>query len=232
MRSTAANLQVIFEDNHLIAVNKRVGDIVQGDKTGDNPLSEVVKEYIKFKYNKPGDVFLGVVHRIDRPVSGVVLFARTSKALSRLNEMFRTRAVQKTYWAVVKNPPPQKEGECIHWLYKVQKQNKSYVSAKKRPDAKEGRLRFKLLASADNYYLLQIEPETGRHHQIRVQLAEMGCAIKGDLKYGFDRSNPDGGIHLHARELKLIHPVAKTELILKAPVPEDTLWQFFEKKLK
>lgn len=231
MRSNPTNLQVIFEDNHLIAVNKRVGDIVQGDKTGDLPLNEVVKLYIAKKYNKPGDVFLGVVHRIDRPVSGVVLFARTSKALTRLNEMFRTRDVMKTYWAVVKNTPPKPEGFCKDWLYKVEKQNKSYVSKQPRPDAKEGRLNYKLLSLADNYHLLQINPETGRHHQIRVQLAAMGCAIKGDLKYGFNRSNPDGGIHLHARALKLIHPVAKTELILKAPLPEDALWQFFEKKI-
>jgi len=231
MRSTPANLLVLFEDNHLIAVNKRVGDIVQGDKTGDAPLSEVVKLYIAKKYNKPGDVYLGVVHRIDRPVSGVVLFARTSKALTRLNELFRTRAVEKTYWAVVKNAPPSREGFCKDWLYKVEKQNKSYVSKEPRPDAKEGRLNYKLLSSADNYHLLQINPETGRHHQIRVQLAAMGCAIKGDLKYGFNRSNPDGGIHLHARQLKLIHPVAKTELVLKAPAPEDALWQFFEKQV-
>src|SRR5690606_17217405 len=200
VRTTAENLQVIYEDNHLIAVNKRVGDIVQGDKTGDLPLSEVVKRYIKKKYNKPGEVYLGVSHRIDRPVSGVVLFARTSKALSRLNEMFRTREVEKTYWAVVKKAPPQPEGRMVNWLYRVEKQNKSYVSPKQRPDAKEGRLNFKMSTSSKDYHLLEIVPETGRHHQIRVQLAHMGCPIKGDLKYGFDRSNPDGGIHLHARK--------------------------------
>jgi len=227
-RSTPENLLVLYEDNHLIAVNKRVGDIVQGDKTGDRPLSEVVKEYIKHKYNKPGEVFLGVAHRIDRPVSGVVLFARTSKALSRLNEMFRTRDVEKVYWAVVKNAPPKKSDLLKNWLYKVQKQNKSYVSEKQRPDAKEGRLRYELLASSKDYHLLEIHPETGRHHQIRVQLAHMGCPIKGDLKYGFDRSNPDGGIHLHARKLKLVHPVKKTEMEIVAPAPKDVLWQFFE----
>ncbi len=228
VRSTPENLIVVYEDNHLIAVCKRVGDIVQGDKTGDTPLSELVKVYIKRKYNKPGEVFLGVSHRLDRPVSGVVLFARTSKALSRLNEMFRTREVEKVYWAVVKNAPPKKSDLLINNLYKVQKQNKSYVSVKQRPDAKLCRLHYELLASSKEYHLLEIRPETGRHHQIRVQLANMGCPIKGDLKYGFDRSNPDGGIHLHARKLKLVHPVKKTEMELVAPAPDDVLWQYFE----
>lgn len=228
LRSTAENLLVIYEDNHLIAVNKRVGDIVQGDKTGDLPLSEVVKKYIKHKYNKPGDVYLGVAHRIDRPVSGVVLFARTSKALSRLNEMFRTREVDKLYWAVVKKAPTHTEGTLTDWLYKVEKQNKSFVSPKKRPDAKEGRLDFKMLSSSKDYHLLEITPHTGRHHQIRVQLANIGSIIKGDLKYGFDRSNPNGGIHLHARQLNLIHPVKKTPMRIVAPVPDDVLWKYFE----
>lgn len=227
-RSTPENLEVLFEDNHLIAVNKRVGDITQGDKTGDLPLSEVVKEYIKRKYNKPGEVFLGVVHRIDRPTSGVVLFARTSKALTRLNEMFKKRAVQKTYWAVVKKAPPKSSDRLEDWLYKVQKKNKSFVGDKSRSDAKRGVLTYELIGSSNDYHLLQVTPETGRHHQIRAQLAHIGCPIKGDLKYGFDRSNPDGGIHLHARQLEFTHPVRKTNLKITAPVPDDVLWKFFE----
>lgn len=227
-RSTPENLDVLFEDNHLIAVNKRVGDITQGDKTGDLPLSEVVKEYIKNKYDKPGEVFLGVTHRIDRPTSGVVLFARTTKALTRLNEMFKKRTVQKTYWAVVKKAPAPPEGRLEDWLYKVQKKNKSFVSEKQREEAKKGMLTYQLKGSSKDYHLIEVTPETGRHHQIRVQLAHIGCPIKGDLKYGFDRSNPDGGIHLHARQLEFTHPVRKTELKIVAPVPEDVLWKFFE----
>lgn len=230
-RSTAQNLLVIYEDNHLIAVNKRSGDIVQGDKTGDAPLSEVVKEYIKHKYNKPGDVFLGVAHRIDRPVSGVVVFTRTSKALTRLNELFKKREVFKTYWAVVKNRPPSAEGVLEDALYKVPKQNKSYVATKPREDAKLSKLSFRLLSSSNDYHLLEIKPISGRHHQIRVQLAHMGCPIKGDLKYGFDRSNKDGGIHLHARTLSFVHPVRKTEMVFTAPVPDDNLWQYFEQQV-
>jgi len=230
-RSTPDSLEVLYEDNHLIAVNKRVGDITQGDKTGDVPLSEVVKEYIKNKYNKPGEVFLGVTHRIDRPTSGVVLFARTSKALARLNEMFKKRAVNKTYWAVVKKAPAAPNDRLENWLYKVQKKNKSFVSEKPRSDAKRGVLSYSLKGSSKDYHLLEVIPETGRHHQIRAQLAHIGCPIKGDLKYGFDRSNPDGGIHLHARQLSLTHPVKKTELTLEAPVPGDNLWQFFEQMM-
>ncbi len=228
LRSTPKDLQVVYEDNHLIVVNKRVGDIVQGDHTGDMPLSEVVKEYLKIKYNKPGNVYCGVVHRLDRPVSGLVLFARTSKALPRLNASFSTREVQKTYWAVVKQAPPQNEGRLVHHLYKVEKQNKSYVSKEPRSDTKEARLHYKLLAKSNDYYLLEVLPETGRHHQIRVQLAAMGCPIKGDLKYGFDRSNPNGGIHLHARALSLVHPVKKEPVKWVAPVPDDPLWQYFQ----
>lgn len=229
VRSDPKNLQVLFEDNHLIVVNKRAGDIVQGDKTGDTPLSETVKAYIKKKYQKPGDVYLGVVHRIDRPVSGVVLFARTSKALARLNAMFQKREVEKTYWAIVKNKPSAERGKLTDWLYKVEKQNKSYVTATSRPDAKKAVLDYNLLASSDSYFLLEVSPETGRHHQIRVQLAAMGCPIKGDLKYGFDRSNEDGSICLHARMLKINHPVGNAPLEFTAPVPSDKLWQWFER---
>lgn len=228
IHSTQENLQVLFEDNHLIAVNKRVGDIVQGDKTGDRPLSEVVKQYIKKKYNKPGEVFLGVVHRIDRPTSGVVLFARTSKALSRLTQLFKSRKVAKTYWAVVQSAPEIPKGDLVHLLWKDQKKNKSFVAKPGQDNAKEGRLRYLTLLSSDNYHLLEVFPETGRHHQIRVQLAHIGCPIKGDLKYGAKRSNPDGGIHLHARKLGFTHPVKNQPVELTAPVPEDKLWQFFE----
>lgn len=229
-RSTPQNLQVLFEDNHLIAINKRVGDIVQGDKTGDMPLSEVVKLYLKKKYNKPGDVYLGVVHRLDRPASGVVVFARTSKALARLNEMFKTREVDKIYWTVVNNAPAKPQGKLEDWLYRVPKQNKSFPSKAKRADAKLAVLRYQMLGESNDYFLLEVNLETGRHHQIRVQLSAIGCVIKGDLKYGSRRSNPDGGIHLHARRLSLIHPVRKTPLEVVAPVPDEVLWQFFEKQ--
>lgn len=229
-RSTPQNLQVLYEDNHLIAVNKRVGDIVQGDKTGDMPLSEVVKLYLKKKYNKPGDVYLGVVHRLDRPASGVVLFARTSKALTRLNEMFKTREVEKVYWAVVNNAPEKRQGKLEDWLYRVPKQNKSFPAKAKRADSKLAVLEYELRGKSKDYFLLEVNLETGRHHQIRVQLSAMGCVIKGDLKYGSRRSNPNGGIHLHARKLSLLHPVRKEPLEMIAPVPEDPLWQFFEEQ--
>lgn len=224
MQSTPENLQVLFEDNHLIIVNKRPGDIVQGDKTGDIPLSEIVKQYIAKKYNKPGDVFLGVIHRLDRPTSGIVAFARTSKALSRMNDLFAERAIQKTYWAVVKNTPPQPEGTLIHYLKRNPKQNKSYAYPKEIPDSKKAILNYKLLASLKYYTALEIDLETGRHHQIRAQLATIGCPIKGDLKYGFERSNPDGSIHLHARKLQFIHPVKKEFISLIADAPKDVLW--------
>lgn len=214
----------MYEDNHLIVVNKRPGDIVQGDKTGDTPLSEVVKQYIAEKYNKPGAVYLGVVHRLDRPTSGIVLFSKTSKALTRLNKMFSERETEKIYWAIVKNEPPKTEDTLIHYLKRNPKQNKSYSHIKEVPDSKKGILHYKVLKKLDNYYLLEIVLETGRHHQIRSQLSAIGTSIKGDLKYGFDRSNPDGSIHLHAKRLTLIHPVSKKEISIEAPPPNDTLW--------
>jgi 23S rRNA pseudouridine1911/1915/1917 synthase len=222
--SNKNNLQVLYEDNHLLVVNKRAGDIVQGDKTGDKPLSEVVKSYIAEKYNKPGAVYLGVVHRLDRPTSGVVAFARTSKALSRLNKLFAARETRKTYWAVVKNTPPQTSEKLVHFLKRNPKQNKSYAHIHEVPDSKRAVLAYTVLKKLDNYYLLEIELETGRHHQIRAQLAEIGCPIKGDLKYGFDRSNKDGSIHLHARKLSFVHPVQKKEITILAPPPEDAIW--------
>lgn len=227
--STKDNLQVLHEDNHIIVVNKRVGDIVQGDKTGDKPLSEVVKEYIKDKYNKPGEVFLGVVHRLDRPTTGIVVFARTSKALTRLNDLFKNRETQKTYWAVVKNKPPKESDTLTHYLKRNEKSNTSKAHIKEVPDSKIASLDYKIIKALDNYYVLEIDLHTGRHHQIRSQLSAIGSPIKGDLKYGFDRSNPDGGIHLHARKLVLIHPVTKEGLTIVAPVPLDTIWQLAEK---
>lgn len=222
--STKDNLQVLHEDNHLIVVNKRVGDIVQGDKTGDKPLSEVVKEYIKEKYNKPGEVFLGVVHRLDRPTTGIVAFARTSKALSRMNELFSNRETQKTYWAVVKNKPEKSKDKLVHYLKRNEKNNTSKAHLKEVPDSKLASLEYQIIKELTNYVALEIELHTGRHHQIRAQLAAIGSPIKGDLKYGFDRSNPDGGIHLHARKLHFIHPVSKEEITIIAPTPDDVIW--------
>jgi len=222
--SNKNNLQVLHEDNHLLVVNKRAGDLVQGDKTGDKPLSEVVKSYIAEKYNKPGAVYLGVVHRLDRPTSGVVAFARTSKALSRLNKLFAARETKKTYWAVVKKAPPKTSEKLVHFLKRNPKQNKSYAHIKEVPDSKRAVLTYTVLKKLDNYYLLEIELETGRHHQIRSQLATIGCPIKGDLKYGFDRSNKDGSIHLHARKLTFVHPVQKKEITIVAPPPKDVIW--------
>lgn len=219
------NLQVLYEDNHIIVVNKRVGDIVQGDKTGDKPLSEVVKEYIKDKYNKPGEVFLGVVHRLDRPTTGIVLFARTSKALTRLNELFKNRETKKTYWAVVKNKPSQKSATLVHYLKRNEKSNTSKAHTKEVPDSKQASLDYTIIKELNNYTALEINLHTGRHHQIRSQLSAIGSPIKGDLKYGFDRSNPDGGIHLHARKLKFIHPVSKENIEITAPVPDDVIWK-------
>ena len=222
-------MTVLYEDNHIIAVNKNSSEIVQGDKTGDQPLSETIKAYLKEKYNKPGEVFLGVTHRLDRPVSGVVLFAKTSKALTRLNEMFRNQEIKKTYWAIVKEKPAQPEGRLEHYLTRNEKQNKSMAYDKERSDAKKAALTYRLIAHSDTYYLLEVQLETGRHHQIRCQLAKMGCPIKGDLKYGFPRSNPNGGISLHARSVEFIHPVSKEHIQLTAPVPEDDkLWQTFQ----
>jgi 23S rRNA pseudouridine1911/1915/1917 synthase len=223
--STKDNLQVIYEDNHLIVVNKRVGDIVQADKTKDKPLSEVVKEYIKDKYDKPGAVFLGVVHRLDRPTTGIVVFARTSKALTRMNELFSSRETQKTYWAVVKNKPLNKEDKLVHYIKRNEKNNTSKAHLKEVPESKLASLEYKTIKELTNYTALEINLHTGRHHQIRAQLSAIGSPIKGDLKYGFDRSNPDGGIHLHARKLVFIHPVTKDTVVLLAPVPEDVIWK-------
>ncbi len=221
-------MTVVYEDNHLIVVNKNSSEIVQGDKTGDTPLSETVKQYIKETYAKPGNVFLGVVHRLDRPVSGLVLFARTSKALPRLNDMFRNGEVKKTYWAIVKNCPEEREGELVHYLVRNEKQNKSYAYEKEVPHSKKAILHYRLIGHSQNYYLLEIDLKTGRHHQIRCQLAKMGYPIKGDLKYGFSRSNPDGSISLHARKISFIHPVSKEKIEIEAPVPDDNLWKGLE----
>ncbi len=220
-------MQVIYEDNHIIIVSKRSGEIVQGDKTGDEPLGESVKRYIKEAYAKPGNVFLGVVHRLDRPVSGLVMFARTSKALPRLNKMFAGSDVHKTYWAIVKDMPPKTEGTLIHWLVRNEKQNKSYAYDKEVPNSKRAELDYKVIGRSDNYYLLEVNLKTGRHHQIRCQLAKMGCPIKGDLKYGAKRSNPDGSICLHSRKMEFIHPVSQKQITVEAPVPNDPLWQSF-----
>lgn len=222
--STAKNLQVLYEDNHLIAINKRPGDIVQGDKTGDAPLSEIVKEYIKEKYNKLGNVYLGVAHRLDRPTSGIVVFAKTSKALPRLNKLFAEKDAKKTYWAVVKNQPPKQSDTLTHWLKRNTKQNKSYAHTKEVSESKKAVLTYTVLKKLDNYFLLEIDLQTGRHHQIRAQLAAIGCIIKGDLKYGADRSNKDGSIHLHARYLSFVHPVKKELLQLTASPPNEAIW--------
>lgn len=218
------NLQVIFEDNHLIAINKRVGDIVQGDKTGDIPLSEIVKTYIKQKYNKPGEVFLGVIHRLDRPTSGIVIFARTSKALSRMNEMFSNRETQKTYWAVVKNKPEKAADTLQHFIKRNEKNNTSKAHLKEVPDSKLAILDYQTIKTLNNYSVIEVNLHTGRHHQIRAQLSAINSPIKGDLKYGFDRSNPDGGIHLHARKLVFVHPVSKENVTILANPPSDAIW--------
>lgn len=220
-----AVMQPVYEDNHIIIVSKRSGEIVQGDKTGDTPLSDVVKDYIKEQYAKPGNVFLGVVHRLDRPVSGLVVFARTSKALARLNEMFRKGEVQKTYWAITKNRPPQDEGTLEGWLVRNEKQNKSYQYDHEVPNSKRAVLKYRLIGASDNYFLLEVNLLTGRHHQIRCQLAAMGCPIKGDLKYGAPRSNPDGSISLLARRVEFVHPVSRQSVAVEAPLPDDKLWK-------
>ena len=219
------NLNVLYEDNHIIVVNKRVGDIVQGDKTGDKPLSEVVKEYIKDKYNKPGEVFLGVVHRLDRPTTGIVAFARTTKALTRLNELFKNRETQKTYWAIVKKRPEKEHDTLVHYLKRNEKNNTSKAHTKEVPESKVASLDYKIIRQLDNYTVLEIDLHTGRHHQIRAQLSAMGSPVKGDLKYGADRSNPDGGISLHARKLVFTHPVSKEQLSITAPVPDESVWK-------
>ena len=221
-------MEVVYEDNHIIIVNKRSGEIVQGDKTGDRPLSDIVKDYIKEKYAKPGAVFLGVVHRLDRPVSGLVVFARTSKALSRLNKMFAEGKVHKTYWAITKNAPRDNEGTLTHWLVRNEKQNKSYAYDQEKPNAKKAILKYRVLSHSDNYSLIEVNLMTGRHHQIRCQLAAMGCPIKGDLKYGAPRSNPDGSISLLSRRVEFVHPVSKETIIAEAPLPDDKLWRAFK----
>ena len=221
-------MEVLYEDHHIIAVNKTCNEIVQGDKTGDTPLSETVKAYIKDKYNKPGEVFLGVTHRLDRPTSGVVLFARTSKALTRLNEMFKSHEqIKKTYWAIVQGAAKVPEARLENWLVRNEAQNKSYIAKPGAKEAKQAILSYKTLVKGEHYTLLEVNLETGRHHQIRCQLAAIGCPIKGDLKYGAKRSNPDGGICLHARKIEFIHPVKKENICITASVPNDSLWQQF-----
>lgn len=218
-------MEILYEDNHIIIVNKAVGEIVQGDKTGDRPLSEDVKAYIKEKYAKPGNVFLGVAHRLDRPVAGVVVFARTSKALSRLNEMFRTGDVHKTYWAIVEGCPPQPEDTLTHWLVRNERQNKSYAHGREVPGSKQAVLAYRVMGRGERYTLLEVNLMTGRHHQIRCQLAAIGCPIRGDLKYGARRSNPDGGISLLARRVEFVHPVSRQCIVAEAPLPAERLWR-------
>ena len=223
--SSKSNLQILFEDNHIIIINKRAGDIVQGDKTGDKPLSEVVKEYIKDKYNKPGNVYLGVVHRLDRPTTGIVVFAKTSKALTRLNKLFAEKDIKKTYWAIVGQKPPKETDTLIHWLKKNPKNNKSTAFTKETTDTKKAILHYEIIKALNRYYLLEVNLETGRHHQIRSQLSSLGSPIKGDLKYGFSRSNPDASIHLHSRKLEFVHPVSKENIRIIAAPPQDAIWE-------
>ncbi len=224
---TPISERILYQDNHLIIVNKLPSEIVQGDKTGDTPLSETVKAYIKDAYHKPGNVFTGVIHRIDRPTSGAVVFARTSKALKRMNELVKDRSMKKTYWAIVKNMPGEQEAKLKHYLVRNNKKNKSFAYNKSVTDSKEARLSYKLIGKSDTYYLLEIDLKTGRHHQIRAQLAAIGCPIKGDLKYGFPRSNKDASISLHARSIEFIHPVKKENISVIAPPPPDALWEKF-----
>lgn len=218
-------MEVVYEDNHIIIVNKKSGEIVQGDKTGDTPLSETVKQWIKEKYAKPGNVFCGVVHRLDRPVFGLVVFAKTSKALSRMNEMFRNGDVHKTYWAITKNRPPKDEDTLVHYITTTERNNKSYASTVEKPGAQKAVLKYRVISQSDNYYLIEVKLLTGRKHQIRVQLAAIGCPIKGDLKYGAKRSNPDGSISLLARNVTFVHPVSKQDICVTAPIPDDNLWK-------
>jgi 23S rRNA pseudouridine1911/1915/1917 synthase len=220
--------EILYEDNHLIAVWKRSSDLAQGDKSGDESLDNQIKKYIAEKYNKPGEVFLGVVHRLDRPVSGVLLFARTSKALERLNEMFKTRQIKKIYWAIVKERPPEDGSTITHYLKKNESQNKSYTYDHEVKGSKEASLSYKMLARSDRYYLLEVELHTGRHHQIRAQLAAIGCPVKGDLKYGYSRSNDDGSISLLARKVVFIHPVKKEEITITAHLPKGDVWDAFK----
>jgi 23S rRNA pseudouridine1911/1915/1917 synthase len=221
-------MEILYEDNHIIIVNKSPKEIVQGDKTGDQPLLDMVKDYLREKYHKPGNVFCGVVHRLDRPTSGVVVFAKTSKALTRLNEMFKKGEIDKTYWAIVKDLPPRDEDTLVHYLIKNQKNNKSVAYDTEKPRSKKAVLHYKLVGRSQKYYLLEVKLETGRHHQIRCQLAKIGLPIRGDLKYGAPRSNPDGSISLHARNISFVHPVSKKIIDITAPVPDDPLWNAFE----
>jgi 23S rRNA pseudouridine1911/1915/1917 synthase len=226
------SLEIIYEDNHLLVVNKKASDIVQGDKTGDETLPDKIKSYLKEKYQKPGNVFCGVVHRLDRPTSGAVVFARTSKALERLNKQFREKETNKIYWAIVEKKPEDTEGTLVHFLKKNEKQNKSYASTKETPGSKKAILHYKLIGSSERYFLVEITLETGRHHQIRCQLASIGCTIKGDVKYGAKRPNDDGSICLHARKLDFIHPTSKENLSFTAAVPHEKLWKHFDESLK
>ncbi len=220
------NIDVIYEDNHLIVINKKSGDIVQGDKTGDKPLNELVKEYIKLKYNKPGEVYLGTPHRLDRPTSGIIMFTKTSKALTRINKMFHDKEVQKTYWAITKTEPKQKEDRLIHFLKKNEKKNRSVAYSNDSNGSKRSELTYKVIHNFNNYHLIEVLPLTGRHHQIRVQLSTIGCPIKGDLKYGAARSNPDASISLHARKIEFVHPVSKENMTITAnPISKDPLWK-------
>lgn len=221
-------MKVIYEDNHLIIVNKSPGEIVQGDKTGDKPLSEILKDYVKTKYNKPGEVFLGVIHRLDRPVSGIVVFAKTSKALARMNTLISSREVKKTYWAIVKGVPSEPQGHLIDYLWKNETQNKSYIVPETHKGALRAELEYNLLAKGEDYSLLEVNLMTGRHHQIRVQLSAIGLTIRGDLKYGYPRSNPDGSIHLHARKIEFLHPVKQTPMIIEALPPKERMWMIFK----
>ena len=227
MVSSITEKDVLYEDNHIIAINKRPSDIVQGDKTGDQPLSDKIKLFLKKKYNKPGNVFLGVVHRLDRPASGVVLFAKTGKALSRLNEIIRERQIKKTYWVVVAEPPPDTNGKLVHYLIKNQKRNKSFAYPQEAEGRSRAEMDYKVLGQSERYFLLEVDLLTGRHHQIRVQLSEIGCPIKGDLKYGSPRSNKDGSIHLHARMIEFIHPIKKEKIKISAAAPKDPVWDHF-----
>ncbi len=231
MQANSSTMTILYEDNHLIAINKTTSEIVQGDKTGDKPLSDTIKHYLKDKYQKPGNVFVGVIHRLDRPVSGVVLFAKTSKSLARMNEMFKNHEVKKSYWAIIKKMPIEQQATLTHYLVRNEKQNKSFAFDKEQKDSQLAILHYTLKATSDRYALLEVDLETGRHHQIRCQLAKIGCPIKGDLKYGFPRSNEDGGISLHAHSISFIHPVTKEPVSLSAPVPEEKLWKMFEAEI-
>ena len=220
--------RILFEDNHLIAINKKSSEIVQGDRTGDSTMPDAIKVYLKDKYNKPGNVFCGVIHRLDRPTSGVILFARTSKGLERMNKQFRDQQTSKTYWAILENKPPNEQGILINYLKKNEKQNKSYVTSKDTKGSKEAILNYRLISSSERYHLVEVELETGRHHQIRTQFSKIGCCIKGDLKYGAKRSNRDGSICLHSRQLKFNHPTTKDDICIVAPIPQNTFWDLFK----